>query len=93
MVLVAPRLRTNLHAAIADRVTAGGVCQLALPPEYLLFALAFRSPASAAARSNICRVSTGLDAAVHLLLAVFWRGHAHPPNPGAGAAQCGRFNF
>lgn len=96
---VAPRLRVpNLHAAplTGQDWQAAFVSQLALPPEYLLFALWPPQPGQRCRKAVTFAASAlGFDAAVHLLLELFfWRGHAHPPNPGAGDCTVrGAFNF
>ncbi|MFR2613193.1 MAG: hypothetical protein ACLTGG_06890 [Subdoligranulum sp.] len=89
---VAPRLRVpNLHAAplTGQDWQAAFVSQLALPPEYLLFALWPPQPGQRCRKAVTFAASAlGFDAAVHLLLELFF-GAAMPTRqtPVQGAAQ------
>ena len=73
---VAPRLRVpNLHAAplTGQDWQAAFVSQLALPPEYLLFALWPPQPGQRCRKAVTFAASAlGFDAAVHLLLELFF---------------------
>lgn len=95
---VAPRLRVpNLHAAplTGQDWQAAFVSQLALPPEYLLFALWPPQPGQRCRKAVTFAVSAlGFDAAVHLLLELFF-GAAMPTRqtPVQGAAQCGELSI
>ena len=75
---VAPRLRVpNLHAAplTGQDWQAAFVSQLALPPEYLLFALWPPQPGQRCRKAVTFAASAlGFDAAVHLLLELFFGG-------------------
>ena len=88
---VAPRLRVpNLHAAplTGQDWQAAFVSQLALPPEYLLFALWPPQPGQRCRKAVTFAASAlGFDAAVHLLLELFF-GAAMPTrqSPVQGAA-------
>ena len=95
---VAPRLRVpNLHAAplTGQDWQAAFVSQLALPPEYLLFALWPPQPGQRC-RKAVTFAASALcfDAAVHLLLELFF-GAAMPTRqtPVQGAAQCGALSI
>ena len=89
---VAPRLRVpNLHAAplTGQDWQAAFVSQLALPPEYLLFALWPPQPGQRCRKAVTFAASAlGFDAAVHLLLELFF-GAAMPTRqtPVQGAAN------
>ena len=95
---VAPRLRVpNLHAAplTGQDWQAAFVSQLALPPEYLLFALWPPQPGQRCRKAVTFAASAlGFDAAVHLLLELFF-GAAMPTRqtPVQGAAQCGALSI
>ena len=95
---VAPRLRVpNLHAAPlpGQDWQAAFVSQLALPPEYLLFALWPPQPGQRCRKAVTFAASAlGFDAAVHLLLELFF-GAAMPTRqtPVQGAAQCGALSI
>lgn len=95
---VAPRLRVpNLHAAplTGQDWQAAFVSQLALPPEYLLFALWPPQPGQRCRKAVTFAASAlSFDAAVHLLLELFF-GAAMPTRqtPVQGAAQCGALSI
>ncbi len=95
---VAPRLRVpNLHAAplTGQDWQAAFVSQLALPPEYLLFALWPPQPGQRCRKAVTFAASAlGFDAAVHLLLELFLARPCPPAKPRCrGAAQCGALSI
>lgn len=95
---VAPRLRVpNLHAAplTGQDWQAAFVSQLALPPEYLLFALWPPQPGQRCRKAATFAASAlGFDAAVHLLLELFLARPCPPAKPRCrGCTVRGAFNF
>lgn len=95
---IAPRLRVpNLHAAplTGQDWQAAFVSQLALPPEYLLFALWPPQPGQRCRKAVTFAASAlGFDAAVHLLLELFLARPCPPAKPRCrGLHSAGRFQF